>query len=106
MYKAVDSEDNTIDFYLSPQRNIRTACRFLEKALKGFCENKVPIILNTDKASNYGRALNLLKHEGNDKTIIDACKKWNLNKQDIYKIFKISSVYEGNSILCFLSNLM
>ncbi|WP_139838851.1 hypothetical protein [Xenorhabdus vietnamensis] len=32
--------------------------------------------------------------ESNDKIIIDECKKWNLNKQNIDKIFKISSAYE------------
>ena len=33
LYRAVDSEGNTIDFYLSQRRNTKAAKRFLKKAL-------------------------------------------------------------------------
>ena len=36
LYRAVDKDGNTIDFYLSPTRNTKAAKRFLGKALGGF----------------------------------------------------------------------
>jgi DDE domain len=35
LYRAVDKGGDTIDFYLSPTRNIKAAKRSLGKALKG-----------------------------------------------------------------------
>ncbi|MDE9466628.1 hypothetical protein [Xenorhabdus bovienii] len=32
--------------------------------------------------------------ESNDKDIINECKKWNLNKENVAKIFKISKEYK------------
>ena len=34
LYRAVDKQGHTIDFYLSPTRNTKAAKRFLGKALK------------------------------------------------------------------------
>ncbi len=40
--------------------------------------------------------LGLKLSQSNGVGTIEACKKWNLNTDDIYKIFKISNKYEYN----------
>jgi IS6 family transposase len=54
----------TIDFYLSPTRNIKAAKRFLSKALRRFKEWKMLSTINTDKAPTYAVAIKKLKDEG------------------------------------------
>ncbi len=63
-YRAVDSEGNTIDYYLSHTRNAKAAKRFLGKALGGFKEWEKPRVINTDKAAAYGPAITELKNAG------------------------------------------
>ena len=64
LYRAVDKEGNTIDFYLSPTRNTRAARRFLGKALNGWKAWEKPKVINTDKAPTYAIAISELKAEG------------------------------------------
>lgn len=64
LYRAVDSEGHTIDFYLSPTRNAKAAKRFLAKALNRVKEWEKPLVINTDKAACYGIAIKELKKEG------------------------------------------
>ena len=64
LYRALDKEGNTIDFYLSPTRNAKAAKRFLGKALKGLKAWEKPQVINTDKAPTYGIAISELKAEG------------------------------------------
>ncbi len=64
LYRAVDKEGNTIDFYLSPTRNTRAAKRFLGKALGGVKSWAHPRVINTDKAPAYSVAIDELKQEG------------------------------------------
>ena len=64
LYRAVDSRGRTIDFYLSSRRNSKAAYRFLGKILNNVKSWKIPRRINTDKAPTYGRALALLKCEG------------------------------------------
>ena len=64
LYRAVDKHGNTIDFYLSPTRNIAAAKRFLGKALNGLKDWEKPTVINTDKAPTYAAALAELKKEG------------------------------------------
>lgn len=64
LYRAVDSEGNTIDFYLSQTRNAKAAKRFLGKALNHMKEWEKPRVINTDKAACYGIAIGELKKEG------------------------------------------
>ncbi len=64
LYRALDKEGNTIDFYLSPTRNAKAAKRFLGKALNGLKDWEKPEIINTDKAPTYGIAISELKTEG------------------------------------------
>ena len=63
LYRALDKEGNTIDFYLSPTRNAKAAKRFLGKALNGLKAWEKPEVINTDKAPTYGLAISELKAE-------------------------------------------
>ena len=63
LYRAVDKDGNTIDFYLSRTRNTNAAKLFLSKALKSIPEYSHPIFINTDKNPTYGKAINILKSE-------------------------------------------
>lgn len=64
LYRAVDKQGETIDFYLSRTRNAIAAKRFLGKALKGRNEWEMPYVINTVKAGCYGAAIDDLKREG------------------------------------------
>ena len=62
LYRAVDSEGNTIDFYLSKTRNHKAAKRFFKKALQSFHVSK-PRTITIDKNPAYPVALTKLKSE-------------------------------------------
>ena len=64
LYRAVDTDGKTIDFYLSATRNVTAAKRFLGKALRRFKEWQMPDVINTDKAPTYAVAIAELKKEG------------------------------------------
>jgi transposase-like protein len=64
LYRAVDEQGQTIDFYLSQTRNTKAASRFLSKALNGFKEGERPCVIHTDRAPTYGKAIASLKREG------------------------------------------
>ena len=59
LYRAVDKNGNTIDFYLS-----QAAKRFLGKALKSIKTWAHPTVINTDKAPTYAAAIAQLKQKG------------------------------------------
>jgi transposase, IS6 family len=63
LYRAIDSEGNTIDFLLTANRDATAAKRFLKKALKQSPSNIVRVI-NTDKAKAYPKAIEELKNSG------------------------------------------
>jgi transposase, IS6 family len=48
LYRAVDSEGNTIDFYVSKNRDKKSAKKFFEKALRAI-HNKQPRVITIDK---------------------------------------------------------
>jgi transposase-like protein len=60
LYRAVDSEGNTLDFMLSAKRDTRAAERFFRKALKS-THNSEPRVINVDKNAAYPPAINELK---------------------------------------------
>ena len=75
--RVLDKYGNTSDFYLSPQRNVQTAKRFLGKALKDLSKKTYPYAINTDKAPTYGAALAALKKEGKcPETVIHQQSKY------------------------------
>lgn len=57
LYRAVDSDGNTIDFMLSAKQNRKSAKRFLKKAL-GSKHNQVPRVITVDKNPAYPAAVN------------------------------------------------
>lgn len=64
LYRAVDGDGHTLDFYLSPTRSAKAAKRFLGKALNGFKDWEKPSVIHTDQAAAYGKAIRALKREG------------------------------------------
>ncbi|WP_455931174.1 IS6 family transposase [Priestia aryabhattai] len=62
LYRAVDSEGNTINFYLSKTRDHKAAKRFFKKALRSFHVSK-PRVITVDKNPAYPMAIEELKKE-------------------------------------------
>ncbi len=62
LYRAVDSEGNTLDFMLSAKRDAQAAKRFFRKALKS-SHNQEPRVINVDKNAAYPPAINELKKD-------------------------------------------
>ncbi|MGE6896668.1 IS6 family transposase [Priestia flexa] len=62
LYRAVDSEGNTIDFYLSKARNKQAAKCFFKKAL-AFSHASKPRVITVDKNLAYPVAIQELKEE-------------------------------------------
>ncbi len=56
MYRAVDSEGNTLDFLLSARRNAKAAGRFFRKALRA-THTQEPRVTNVDKNAAYPPAI-------------------------------------------------
>ena len=65
LYRAVDSQGNTLDFMLSAKRDARAAERFFRKVLKAE-HNQVPRVINVDKNAAYPPAIDSLTK---DKTL-------------------------------------
>ena len=63
LYRAVDSNGNTLDFMLSAKRDKEAAKRFFIKILKAK-QNKKPKVINVDKNPAYPPAIEELKQEG------------------------------------------
>ena len=61
---AITAGGHTLDFYLSPKRNVAAAKRFLAKALRSNASAGYPRVINTDKAPSLARAIAELKSEG------------------------------------------
>ena len=64
LYMAITAGGQTLDFYLSPKRNVAAAKRFLSKTLKSNASAGYPRVINTDKASSLARVIAELKSEG------------------------------------------
>ena len=62
LYRAVDSDGNTIDFMLSAKRNRTAAKRFLKKALSSN-HNQMPRVIIVDKNPAYPIAIHELENE-------------------------------------------
>jgi IS6 family transposase len=65
LYRAVDSEGNTLDFMLSAKRNGKAAARFFRKVLAAK-HTQTPRVITVDKNAAYPVAINELKQ---DKTL-------------------------------------
>lgn len=62
--RAITAGGQTLDFYLSPKRNVAVAKRFLAKTLRSNASAGFPRVINTDKAPSLARAIAELKSEG------------------------------------------
>ena len=63
LYRAIDRDGDTLDFYLSNTRNTAAAKRFLKKTLRGL-KSHAPVSITSDKAPTYGAAVKEMKDEG------------------------------------------
>ncbi|SRR6266567_7639680 len=63
LYRAVDSQGNTLEFLLSPTRDGAAAKRFLLKTLAA-SHTSSPRVINVDKNAAYPKAFDELKAEG------------------------------------------
>jgi len=63
LYRAVDSEGNTIDFMLSPYRDLTAAKHFLQLVLRQTGQIR-PRVINVDEHAAYARAISYLKDSG------------------------------------------
>lgn len=63
LYRAVDKEGSTIDFYLSVHRDQLAAARFFKKALDAN-HTTIPRVINVDKNASYPPAVDSAKSAG------------------------------------------
>ena len=63
LYRAVDSQGNTIDFFLSSTRDAIAAKRFLQKALRSPGHPR-PRVINVDGNPSYPKVIAELKDKG------------------------------------------
>src|SRR5438067_6967595 len=62
LYRAVDSQGNTLEFLLSPKRDAEAAKRFFTKALAA-PHSSTPRVITVDKNAAYPKAFKELKAE-------------------------------------------
>ena len=62
LYRAVDSQGNTLDFMLSAKRDGKAAARFFRKVLKGQ-HIQSPRVITVDKNAAYPVAIDALKED-------------------------------------------
>ena len=60
LYRAVDSQGNTLDFLLRAKRNAKATERFLRKTLNA-THTQIPRVINVDKNAAYPAAVDDLK---------------------------------------------
>jgi len=60
LYRAVDSDGNTLDFLLTAKRDAAAAKRFFRKTLKAI-HTQTPRVITVDKNAAYPKAINELK---------------------------------------------
>jgi transposase-like protein len=63
LYRAVDSQGNTLEFFLSSTRDAQAAKHFLTKTL-GACHTVTPRVITVDKNAAYPKALDEMKVAG------------------------------------------
>jgi transposase-like protein len=73
-YRAVDKEENTIDFLLTAKRNKKAALRFLKKAIG---RNSKPGLINIDKSGANTAGITEFNKENNTRIKTRQCKYLN-----------------------------
>ena len=64
LYRAINKQGETLDFYFSHKRNKESAYQFIKRCLRPYRLDNQPKTLNTDKHSSYANAITRLKEEG------------------------------------------
>lgn len=64
LYRAVNKQGETIDFYLSPSRDMESAEHFLRESIKNLKEFQKPQIINTGRHPVYNKVIQRLKETG------------------------------------------
>lgn len=62
LYRAVDSEGNTLDFLLTAKRDAQAAKCFFRRAMKALHTQK-PRVINVDKNGAYPKAIDKFKEK-------------------------------------------
>lgn len=62
LYRAVDSDGNTLDFLLTARRNAKAAKRFFRKTILA-SHTQEPRVINVDKNAAYPKAIDEVKAE-------------------------------------------
>ncbi len=70
LYRAVDSEGNTLEFMLSAKHDARAAKRFFRKAMNA-THNQSPRVINVDQNAAYPKAIDSLKAA---QTLTETCE--------------------------------
>lgn len=78
LYRAVDSEGNTLDFMLSAKRDGKAAARFFRKVL-GALHTQTPRVITVDKSAAYPVAMDELKQDKTLKTETELRQRKYLN---------------------------
>jgi transposase-like protein len=97
LYRAVDSNGDTLDFMLSKKRNKKAATKFFKKVLKSV-HNKTPRVITVDKNLAYPPAIDKLKEYGKlpEKTEVRKIKYLNnIVEQDHRAIKRITKPMMG-----------
>ena len=81
LYRAVNKQGETIDFFLSPSRDSGSAERFLSKSLENLKEWQKPKTINTDKNPTYNVAIKNLKEKGEMPEAVEHQKVKYLNNR-------------------------
>jgi len=102
LYRAVDKQGHTIDFYLSQFRDKRSAARFLKKAI---VSSGIPETVNIDKSGANNAALRLINQvyktaydleHSSDRIVVRQCKYLNnIIEQDHRGIKRITRPMMG-----------
>lgn len=71
LYRAVDSQGNTLEFLLSATRDAEAAKRFFSKALAA-SHTMTPRVITVDKHAAYPKAFKELKAEG---ALSESCER-------------------------------
>ena len=82
-YRAVDKQDNTIDFLLTAKRDKKAALRFLTKTIE---RNGKPGLINIDKRGANTAAIKGYNNDHNKRIKIRQCKYLNIIEQDHRRI--------------------
>ncbi|MCG9659574.1 IS6 family transposase [Vibrio mediterranei] len=79
LYRAINKQGETLDFYFSHKRNKEAAYHFLKRCLRHYPKELQPHTLNTDKHSSYANAIGRLKKEGRLRADVEQRQVKSLN---------------------------